>query len=85
MELWGKWLTLVKQLENACSRKRTFFWLITILIGFTIRFDSLGVKVQLMRGLFFDFCVNSWETLYAAMSGGFRGMKLAEILNNTSQ
>lgn len=43
MELWSKWLTLVKQLEDACSRKRTFFWLITILIGFTIRFDSLGV------------------------------------------
>ena len=39
---------------------------------------------QRMRGLFFDFCINSWETLYSAMSGGFRGMELTELLNNSS-
>ena len=39
---------------------------------------------QRLRGLFFDFLINSWETMYAAMSGGFRGMELTELLNNTS-
>ncbi len=39
---------------------------------------------QRMRGLFFDFRINSWETLYTAMSGGFRGMELTELLNNSS-
>jgi Transposase DDE domain len=43
MELWNIWLELVNQFESACSRKRTFFWLITILIGFTVKFDFLGV------------------------------------------
>ncbi len=43
MELWNIWLELVNQLESACSRKRTFYWLVTILIGFTIKFDFLGV------------------------------------------
>ena len=50
MELWGRWLTLVNQLENACSRKRTFFWLVTVLIGFTIKFDFLGVT-SIARGV----------------------------------
>ena len=50
MELWSRWLTLVNQLENACSRKKTFFWLVTVLIGFTIKFDFLGVT-SIARGV----------------------------------
>jgi len=49
MELWDKWLTLVKSLEGACSRKKTFFWLVIVLIGFTIKFDALGIT-SLARG-----------------------------------
>jgi hypothetical protein len=49
MELWNAWLALVNQFELACSRKRTFFWLVIMLIGFTIKFDSLGVT-SLARG-----------------------------------
>lgn len=49
MRLWNTWLSLVNQLESACSRKRTFFWLVTILIGFTIKFDSIGVT-SIARG-----------------------------------
>jgi hypothetical protein len=49
MELWNSWLSLVNHFESACSRKRTFFWLITILIGFTIKFDSIGVT-SIARG-----------------------------------
>jgi len=49
MELWNIWLALVNQFEAAFSRKKTFFWLVIILIGFTIKFDSLGVT-SLARG-----------------------------------
>jgi DDE superfamily endonuclease len=49
MELWNIWLALVNPFERACSRKKTFFWLVIVLIGFTIKFDSLGVT-SLARG-----------------------------------
>lgn len=49
MKLWNIWLSLVNQFESACSRKRTFFWLVTILIGFTIKFDSIGAT-SIARG-----------------------------------
>jgi hypothetical protein len=49
MELWTCWLSLVNHFESACSRKKTFFWLVTILIGFTIKFDSIGVT-SIARG-----------------------------------
>lgn len=49
MELWNKWLFVVNQLEGAFSRKKTFFWFIIVLIGFSIKFDSIGVT-SLARG-----------------------------------
>ncbi|OGT49979.1 MAG: hypothetical protein A3E82_02555 [Gammaproteobacteria bacterium RIFCSPHIGHO2_12_FULL_38_11] len=49
MGLWSAWLELGNQLTLVCSRKRTFFWFVAILIGFTIKFDSLGVT-SLARG-----------------------------------
>jgi hypothetical protein len=50
MELWYKWFNLVNTFEAACSRKRTFFWLILILIGFSIKSDFLGVT-SIARGV----------------------------------
>jgi len=50
MGLWSKWLSVVNQLENAFSRKKTFFWFVLVLIGFTIKFDALGVT-SLARGV----------------------------------
>lgn len=49
MELWNRWLALVNPFKGACNRKKTFFWLVIVLIGFTIKFDSLGVT-SLARG-----------------------------------
>ena len=40
---------LVNQLEGAFSRKKTFFWFLIILFGFTVKFDSIGVT-SLARG-----------------------------------
>ena len=49
MGLWHKWLSIVNQLEGAFSRQSTFFWFIIVLIGFTIKFDAIGVT-SLARG-----------------------------------
>lgn len=50
MELWNIWYGLVNQLSTAFSRKRTFFWMVTILIGFSIQSDYFGVT-SLARGV----------------------------------
>jgi hypothetical protein len=50
MELWNNWMRLVNQLEASCSRKRPFFLLVTVWIGFTIKFDFLGVT-SIARGV----------------------------------
>jgi len=50
MELWNIWYDLVNELFASCSRKRTFYWLITILIGFTIKSDFVGVT-SIARGV----------------------------------
>ena len=50
MELWNKWQSVVNQLEGAFSRKKTFYWFVLVLIGFTIKFDAVGVT-SLARGV----------------------------------
>jgi len=50
MGLWNKWLFVVNQLENAFSRSKTFYWFVLVLIGFTIKFDAMGVT-SLARGV----------------------------------
>ena len=50
MTLWSKWESLVNQLEGAFSRKKTFCWFVLVLIGFTIKFDAMGVT-SLARGV----------------------------------
>jgi hypothetical protein len=50
MELWNIWIGLVNELGQAFTRKKTFFWFVTILIGFTIKFDALGVT-SIARGV----------------------------------
>lgn len=43
MKLWHTLMNLVNEFESCCSRKRTFFWLVVVLMGFTIKSDFLGV------------------------------------------
>lgn len=43
MNIWHKWMEVVDHLKPACSRKRTFLWMVAFLIGFTIREDMAGV------------------------------------------
>jgi hypothetical protein len=43
MQLWQEWFRCVRQLRPACSRTRSFFWLVTALIGLSTRLDLAGV------------------------------------------
>lgn len=44
MELWGEWWKWAARLRGACSRERTFYWMLAELAGFAVREDTLGVS-----------------------------------------
>ena len=48
--LWRKWWILVRQLRGACTRNKTFLWMIVCLMGMTVRTDMLGVS-SIVRAL----------------------------------
>jgi len=50
MMLWRQWWRWTKGLREACSRNRTFMWLLVVLMGFSVREDLLGVT-SLVRTL----------------------------------
>ncbi len=50
MMLWRHWWRLASQLRGACSRTRTFMWMIVCLAGMTVRVDILGVT-SIVRAL----------------------------------
>ncbi len=43
MRLWMQWWGLVKQLRPACSRKRTFLWMVAVVAAMSVRGDLAGV------------------------------------------
>lgn len=55
MEIWNAWLSVVSFLRPACGRGRTFLWFASVLAGFSIRADTLGVT-SIMRALGFLEC-----------------------------
>lgn len=50
MRLWIEWWKVVVYLRAACSRTRSFMWLVVVLAGFSVRSDLLGVT-SIVRGL----------------------------------
>jgi hypothetical protein len=48
--IWGHWFELACHLRGACSRKRTFLWLLICLAGMTVRKELTGVT-SIVRGL----------------------------------
>ena len=53
MQLWIEWWKVAVQLRPACSRSRTFLWMIVALAGISVRSDLLGVtSVVRSLGLF---------------------------------
>ncbi|MDD3953648.1 MAG: transposase [Lentisphaeria bacterium] len=56
MSLWSSWWGAVQSLRPACSRQRTFYWLVIILAGYSLRPDMVGVS-SIMRALpLSDWC-----------------------------
>lgn len=53
MSLWKHWMRWCRPLRPACSRKRTFLWMIVVLAGFCVREDLLGVT-SIVRALGLD-------------------------------
>lgn len=43
MRLWTEWYRCVRQLRTACSRSRTFLWLVMALAALSTRCDRAGV------------------------------------------
>src|SRR5260370_33038952 len=50
MRIWTEWWSWVQALRSACSRSRSFLWLLAALAGISIRNDLLGVT-SLVRAL----------------------------------
>jgi hypothetical protein len=51
MELWMAWYGIVQTLRAACSRNRTFFWMVLVLAMFTIRTGDLAGVTTTVRVL----------------------------------
>ena len=66
MELWLQWWRMVKQLRPACTRLRTFLWLVTCLVGITVRGDLLGVtsivRALGLKGFYYDRVLDFFHT-----------------------
>ena len=50
MRIWTEWWSWVEPLREACSRSRSFLWLLAALAGISIRNDLLGVT-SIVRAL----------------------------------
>jgi hypothetical protein len=66
MELWLKWMAVVKELRPACSRSKTFLWLCLCLAGMCIRPDLAGVtsivRVFGLREVFYDRLLDAFHS-----------------------
>ena len=43
MRLWIEWMQAVAHLRPACTRRRTYLWMVLVLMGLSIRLDLAGV------------------------------------------
>lgn len=51
MDLWKTWFECVNQLKGACSRYRTFLWMVAFLMAITIRCGDLSGATTVVRVL----------------------------------
>ena len=72
MGIWMNWWDWAKTLRKACSRERTFMWLLVALIGFSIRDDLLGVSS-------FIRCIGLHENCYDLLLDFFHSTALCAI------
>lgn len=66
MGLWKEWWKWAGKLRGACSRERTFMWLLVAIIGFSIRDDLLGVSSFIrcigLQGFCYDRLLDFFHT-----------------------
>ena len=53
MNLWSQWYRCVQDFQAACSRPRTYLYLVLVLVGFSIRPECAGVT-SFIRAVFLD-------------------------------
>lgn len=56
MKLWITWFNCVIQLRGACSRERTFFWMIIVLMGMSIRCGDCAGITSIIRAMGLQPC-----------------------------
>lgn len=56
MELWRAWISVVIELRPACSRLRSFFWMVICLMAMTVRTDLFGVTSFVRALNLHDYC-----------------------------
>lgn len=49
MNLWNAWFNCVKELQPACKRNRTFFWMLVFLMAVSIRCNDLAGVTSIVR------------------------------------
>jgi len=62
--LWTEWFSAVSSLRQACTRGRTFAWMVVVLVGFSIRSDSAGVTSFVRAALLFPGLYHSLLHLF---------------------
>lgn len=78
MILWIQWYSIVQNFQRACTRKRTFMFLVLILVAFTIRVDNTGVT-SFIRAISLDPVVYKGLLHFFNYSTGFMLDRLTEI------
>lgn len=53
MYLWSQWYSCVRDFQAACSRSRTYLYLVLVLVGFSIRPECAGVT-SFIRAVFLE-------------------------------
>ena len=80
MRIWTEWWSWVKPLREACSRSRSFLWLLAALAGISVRKDLLGVT-SIVRALglggqyydrLLDFFHSKAEAQFTGMDRAYR-------------
>jgi len=69
MKLWKEWFRCVNELKPSCSNYKAFLWMVTVLVGFSIRQDLAGVTS-------FIRCLGLSESCYHLSVAKIRGSGL---------
>ena len=68
MKLWPYCIEFMGQLRGACTRQRTFLWMCTVIIGFMIRPDLLGVTSIVRATGLCGFCYDRLLDMFHSSS-----------------